>query len=589
MTHHRHGARLGALCACLLLGAPAAAQEGGGLGGPGAVALPSALETLLVDTVEVRARGSTGDASRDAATLGAARASLGLAPGDRLSPAALDLERARIGRIAGVAEVRPRLAATGAGDRTRVIFEIELAPDAALPSAPSGILAGEGAAGFPYLWRSEERALRFILNGGHGVFSDGNPWFGNAPAFTTGNPLVQDPALGAGTDDRARWAESWIEFGLGGVSQVGDTNLGLYGAATAIAVAARGQDIFRDDPRETLDWEKAYVGLLWATEDRSRSVNLSFGRQNFTLNEGFLISQFGSQWNAGPRPGVYLAPRTTHDFAALGTVRIDRWTATAFYLDPNEYEPLESDTTLAGLNLRYSFTDRFHADASVIHAPTSGTRYAAPSGLVGTREGLTTYAAHVRWADPERAPGWWLESEVAHQRHSDFAMRAWAGYGTGGYLARDLPWTPSLSYRFSSFSGDDPDTATYERFDALYSGGLSEWLQGISLGKVLRPENRQSHRVRLNVAPTERLNLTLDWFLHRANELNNIGANPAIATLGSRDLGQELQLTARWAISDRLYFLGVASTAFPGDALKRAAGGDADPWTTLQAQLFWTF
>jgi hypothetical protein len=168
-------------------------------------------------------------------------------------------------------------------------------------------------------------------------------------------------------------------------------------------------------------------------------------------------------------------------------------------------------------------------------------------------------------------------------------MSAWAGYGTVGYLARDLPWSPSLSYRFSGFSGDDPETGTYERFDALYNGGLGEWLQGISISKLVRPENRLTHRLRLNVAPDPRLNLTLDWFLHRADQLNNIGANPAIAQLSSRDLGKELQFAGRWAISDRLYVLGVAGAAFPGDAIKDAAGGDADPWTTLQAQLFWNF
>ena len=187
------------------------------------------------------------------------------------------------------------------------------------------------------------------------------------------------------------------------------------------------------------------------------------------------------------------------------------------------------------------------------------------------------------------APGLWIETELAHQRHDAFAMSAWAGYGTVGFLAADLPLSPSLSYRVSAFSGDDPETDTYERIDALYSGGLSEWLQGISLGKVLRPENRTSHRVRLNVAPDPRLDLTLDWFLHRADELNNIGANPALAQLSSRDLGQEVQLAARWAISEQLYVLGIAATAFPGDAIDAATGGDAEPWTTLQAQISWTF
>lgn len=565
------------------------AQEGVGLGGPGAIELESAAETLLVESIDLQLAESSGDQARDAEILRLAGARVGLSAGDRLSSAALNLAATRIGSLDGVSRVRPRLArGAESSARARVFFEIELASADGAAVVASSPGSGD-IAGLPYLWRGEHGALRLILNGGHGLFSDGNPWFGNAPAFTLGNPLVQNPAIGANTGRRATWGESWIEFGLGGVTQIGDSNLALYGAVTGIGVAARGQDIFRDDPRQTLDVEKAYLGLLWASDDRSRSANISVGRLNFSLNDGFLISQFGSQWNAGPRPGVYLAPRTTHDLAAVGTFKIADWTATAFYLDPNEYEPLESNTRLAGFNLRYNFNERFYADGTVIKAVGSKSRYAAPSGPVGTRNGLVTYAGHVRWADPAIAPGLWMEGELAHQRHSEFDMRAWAGYATVGYLARDLPWTPSLSYRFSAFSGDDPGTARYERFDALYSGGLSEWLQGISLGKVLRPENRLSHRVRLNVAPTKRLNLTFDWFLHQADQRNNIGANPAIAALASKNLGQEFQVTARWALTEKLYFLGVGSVALPGDALKLAAGGNAKPWTTLQAQLFWSY
>jgi hypothetical protein len=579
-----------ALALVLAASLPAAAQVGAGLGGPGTILLPSALETQIVGSVEQEVAGSTGEPSRDAALAADAQRALGLRPGDRLSAALLEAGLARVRRLDGVADADVRLAlAEAEGARTRVILALTLGPAVADERRLTGMLAGEGAAGFPILWRSDTSLLRFIVNGGMGAFTDGNPWFGRPEVFTRGNPLVEDPGAGADTGRRASWIESWVELGLGGVTQVGDTNLAVYGAATWIAPSSIGQDIFRDDTRVTFDVEKLYAGVLVGSDDRRRSLNVSLGRQNFTLNDGFLISQYGSQWNAGPRPGVYLAPRTTHDFAALGTLKLDRWTATAFYLDPNEYEPIESDTVLAGFNLRHNFTDRFHVDASVLHAFRSDTRYAAPAGPVGTREGLSTYAAHLRWADPAVAPGLWFETELAHQRHSDFDMSAWAGYGTVGYLARDLPWTPSLSYRFSGFSGDDPDTGTYERFDALYNGGLGEWLQGISISKLVRPENRLTHRLRLNVAPDPRLNLTLDWFLHRADQLNNVGANPAIARLSSRDLGQELQLAGRWAISDRLYFLGVVGAAFPGKAIEDAAGGDAEPWTTLQAQLFWNF
>lgn len=187
------------------------------------------------------------------------------------------------------------------------------------------------------------------------------------------------------------------------------------------------------------------------------------------------------------------------------------------------------------------------------------------------------------------APGLWIEGALAHQSNQNFPMSAWGGYGQVGFLARELPWQPSLSYRYAAFSGDNPATARYERFDTLYSGGLDEWLQGITLGKLLSQSNRAVHRVRLNVSPREGTNLTLDWYLNRAMELNNLGGDPRLSQLTSRDLGQEWQLVLRMPLNERLYFLGVAGLAKPGEAIRSAAGGSASNWTTLQAQLFWTF
>jgi hypothetical protein len=483
----------GRLAVGLLIAAapfPAVAQQSGGsgLGGPGTIQLRSSTETLLILGLDIRVSGRTGSAAPEEAMIDGLRRGLAIRAGDRLTQLALDTIVGQLVDAEGIVAARAFFTtAEEDPSRARVVVDVTLGPDVERDAGPAGMLAGEGLSGFPVIWRSETAGLRFILNGGVGVFTDGNPWFGNPDAFTIGNPLVQDPAEGADTGGRIAWFEQWIEGGIAGATQLGDSNVAVHGALTAIAPFATGQDIFRDDTRSTVDVEKAYAGFVWSEPARELSFNLSLGRQNFTLNDGFLISQFGSQWNAGPRPGVYMAPRTTHDFAGVATLKAGGWTATGFYLDPNEYDPLETDTTVAGASLRYNFTDSFFADASAFTVPESKARYGAPTGPVGTREGLTTYAAHVRWADRERAPGLWVESEVAHQRHSDFEMDAWAAYATVGYLARDLPWTPSISYRISGFTGDDPSTATYERFDALYSGGLSEWLQCISLGKVLRP------------------------------------------------------------------------------------------------------
>lgn len=340
----------------------------------------------------------------------------------------------RLGALAGVASVETRLGAAAVEpSRAQVEVTLALAP-ADASEGPTGMLAGGGRAAFPILWQDQNSLLRFHLNGGVGIYSDGNPWFGHPEVFTLGNPLVEDPAAGAQTGSRATWAEVYVEFGLSGVTQLGDSNVALYGAATAIAPLAVGQDIFRGDTRSSIDLEKAYVGLLWGSDDRRRSVNLSFGRQNFTLNDGFLISQFGSQWNAGPRPAVYLAPRTTQGFAAIGTVKYEDWTD-RLLPRPQRIRAARERHGACRRNLRYNVTDRFWIDASVIRALESKTRYAAPGGVVGTRDGLTTLAAHLRWADPQVAPGVWIEGEIAHQRHGDFDMDAWGGYASVGCVA----------------------------------------------------------------------------------------------------------------------------------------------------------
>lgn len=563
--------------ACVLLvalasgGSFAHAQNAGGGGIGGGADADFAGRPIEEIRIELRGTQGTGGGAND----GDVRRTLGLRPGDAWNDLLIARGIAAIAALPGIKGASHRAVRRINPDGLVLVVTVDT--EEAAPRAPST------------LFRDERSYLKLMLNGGFGAFSDGNPWFGQPESFTRNNPLVQDRARGAGTGGRASWVEGYLEYGLGGVTQLGDGPVYLYGAATFISPGSFGRDIFRDDTRGTTHVEKLYAGLLYSPADSDLRINASVGRQTFTLNDGFLIAQYGSQWNAGPRPGIYLAPRTTHDFSALLTVKGGGWTSTSFFLDPNEYEPLESRTQVVGTNLRYNFTQRFFVDATYLAVPRSETSYPVPNGPARHREGLQTAAAHLRWADPDLLPGLWVESEIAYQWHRDFPMSAFAGYGTIGYLAKDLLWSPSLSWRYAVFSGDNPETGRYERFDPLFSGGLSEWLQGITINKVLSQANRQTHRLRFNLTPEPALNLTLDWFIHRADQSNNRGGNPALSQLRSDDLGQELQFATRWAVSRQLYFVGVASLAMPGRAIRLATPGKDKPWSSLQAQFYLSF
>lgn len=186
-------------------------------------------------------------------------------------------------------------------------------------------------------------------------------------------------------------------------------------------------------------------------------------------------------------------------------------------------------------------------------------------------------------------PGLWAEGEYAYQFSSQQSMSAHAGYVWLGYTAEDVSWRPGLSYRFAGFSGDNPNTDTYERFDPLQASGLSDWLQGISLGKVYNNSNGFSHRVTFAVQPSDSLSISLDYYYRFADQLNNLGGNPVLSTLESREIGHEVLLISRYFLTQNFMLQGVGAIAFPGAAIRQAVDDTADPWLTLQVSLFMFF
>jgi len=534
---------------------------------------PDEVQGLPLATVFFDLKGRSGITGGDARARREIEKAFGIRAGSSFDPQIVAIGLMKVRKLEFVRQADFRVYESTRPGRLAMALSVTLGPrDEAV--GPRGMAAGRPG-DFPTLYQNERSMLRLLLNGGFGLYTDVNPWFGNARAFTGRSPVAIDPADG----DSTTWFESSIEYGLGGVHQLGSGDLWTYGAATCLTSFSTGHDLFRSDTRDRTMIEDAYLGFLFRPQNSPWVVNASAGRQNWQLNDGFLFSQFASSANAGPLPGLFLNPRTAYEMTALLKLQRGNFRIEAFYLDPNELDFLESDTTFAGVNASYTSPRGWEGSLAYYEVPESMTTFAAGPGGQVPREGQQTADLRLATTRLFGIEGLELSGEAAYQTHADVDWEAWAYYGRAGYTFRDLPWTPNLSYRYASFSGDDPATSTYERFDAPLSSGLDTWVQGVNVRKVAPNSNLDSHRIRLNLAPSSKLSFTFDFFWLLANEP---AGNP-------REIARELNLGARWSIKPDLFFLGVAGIGFPDDRLKQQAGTGLHSWTTVQASLFWNF
>jgi hypothetical protein len=161
-------------------------------------------------------------------------------------------------------------------------------------------------------------------------------------------------------------------------------------------------------------------------------------------------------------------------------------------------------------------------------------------------------------------------------------MFATAGYGEIGYSFADSAWAPAISYRLGYFSGDDPDTDTYERWDPLYSGGNGEqWVQGANHFKIVQDSNVIAHRIQGRFRPLPRVEVVPQLWLFQADSLNNIGGNPALSTLSARTYGYEINTTVKWFASQNWYVHGHMAYTIPGEAAQEALDDKAEDWFSV--------
>ena len=547
---------------------------------------PDLSEGLPISRVEFLLKTSTGDSKDDETLIKQASGIFTLKKGDPFKPLILEMGLKKLRQLDSIQSVAYKLyEAVPSGQIIIVISILPISEAVTIPKHPSGMWASKDVRDFPTIFENNRSKFVFIFNGGVGVFSDTDPWFGGyGDAFNKNSPIADDP-LGSGT---STWVEGYVEPGIGGISQIQEYPIYPYGAVTYLMSGTDGHDIYNSGTWGHGELEKLYAGIIWDLPGEKSVFDFSVGKQIYQLRDGFLLSKIPVSTSVGERGALYLGPRIASKNTVLCRAKTFGFGIDAFMIEPSELDTIKTDTRLLGINLQYQFRN-IDTAFTYFYIPQSDSIYRTPDGRQLPREGVRTFNPSISITNLFGQGGLWFKGEYAYQNHEDFSMAAQAGYAWVGYQAEKIAWRPSVRYRWSIFTGDETDTKTFERFDPLFSGGLGNFLPGIVLSKVYKNANLVTNRATFSVKPSPTLELIIDYFNHRADEKNNLGGIGPLQTLSSKDIGQEVTLSVFNYIGRHLFLQGIASVGIPGDAIEKALAEDAKNWYTLQAALYMFF
>jgi Alginate export len=538
----------------------------------------------VIERVEVILRNPSPDPAVNARVTDLVRRSVGLFPSGTFSRSTAEIGLSRARRAGPIAATD---LSVSPGRDGALVVTVEVTLGAAVASdAARGALATGNPRDLPLLYDRNgvfvSTKLEFLTM----FYANTDAWYGRPDLFLAGNPLVAGNAAGNGTTG---WAEAFVHAGIYAIAPVSD-NVFVYGGLSGILSGSVGQELFTDDTRHHFGVEDAYVGIVGGatSADGNRLVwNISAGRKRFAIGEGFLIANSAS--NGSTRAALQSNPRWAADMLVLGQVRYNTTLVEAFYLDPDELPAVDSRTKLAGVNFETRATPELEVGAAYIRVLESDFGYFAtgpssPAGVTMGRDGLEVFNLRGRW-QPENS-GLFVKAEAGWQRNSRFDMRASGVMGEVGYSFKDANWRPEVSYRVARFTGDDPATARFERWDPLLSGGNGEqWVQGINHFKVFQDSNLIAHRLQFRLRPGPKFELVPQFWLFKADSTTNLGGNPALSFLNGTDLAWEANLTVKWFLSKNAFVQGHIAATFPSSDVASASGaGDLDPW--LSAMVF---
>jgi hypothetical protein len=492
-------------------------------------------------------------------------------PGDPYERAHIDFGLSRVKAVAGV---------TGASARVEFadLAGLRMVVDVTTGPAPRPATLAQRVR----LIDDGEKLVKLQLSLKGALPVSGNQWFGNGPQLTEFSPYGR---YTAGTGPNTAY-DAVPKVGISAIVPLirGDRPVYVYGNVTYMAPAIAGQANGTSTAKVAHGFEDAYGGLVGGGITRAGTVwqyNVSFGMQPFCIGGAMLLCQIAS--SSGERAGDFTWPRWSGQEFLKAQFRVNNLTTEGFTFKPND-EPT-TNTRLAGVNVNYDRGFGFTFGGTWLTALDSTLGYYLTDGTVLTRDGLRAWQLRGGYAPARGTAGPIAKLEVARQTNRNFKMAANGLGAEAGWWFGRAKWGPTITYRFTRTTGDNPDTPVFERWDLLYSGGdIDTWVQGQVMKNIHYNSNVEMHRVlaRARIKPTWRLVGSFSTF--RANTLNNLGG--VIPTFADHPIGDELLIVSETNVSRNLYLRFTQGTLWAGPGVKGVlASPYAGPWLVGVASL----
>ncbi|PHP65367.1 hypothetical protein CSC94_19795 [Zhengella mangrovi] len=395
----------------------------------------------------------------------------------------------------------------------------------------------------------------------------------------------------SGYDSDANWLEFYVKPGLSFDYSLANGGT-FYGKLTGVGSYTSGTDAYAEGNTGRITLEEGYLGYKTADLGGVR-LDMSVGPRELKLGTGMLVANGAS--SGFERGALKLGPRKAWEMSAIGRIYSGGATGTVFYIDPNELPSSDNGNRLAGGDIRYDSSSGGYIGLTYLNVLESRTPYpqAAPGGIgppsiiANGRDGTNAINFYARTNPFEGMYGnLFVNADFAYEWNDRIDLSAWAGRVQVGYAFNDLPWSPTLTYSYQTFSGDDPNTSRLERFDPLYyEGSPSAWATGSKSSMVFLNSNVQSHNIALRLQPTRRDSVTFRYAHIRANELNSPiqfgqgtrpgsigGSSTVISGVTDAHLSDDFFLEYSRVINPNTYLTAGVSVAFPGAGIRNLPG-----------------